>query len=122
MINKIILIFFIIFSYEILFFFKIFDKINKNFKILLKLIKLFSSKQITDLRKEKLLVIYSKILIKSSVFIFFILLLISLLIFLLYYFFSSLFYFLLSFYGTLIILVLCIGYHYLRRLINAKLQ
>ena len=122
MTNKIVLIFFIIFSYEILFFFKIFNKINKNLKILKKIIKLFLLENLTDLRKEKLLVIYSKILLKGSAFIVFILLLILLLIFLIYYFFNSLFYFLVSFYGTLIILVLCVGYHYLRLWINAKLQ
>ena len=121
MIDKIVLIFFLILVYEILFFFKILNRITKNLNTLYKIIKLFSLEQMSDLSKEKLLFKYSKILIKESLFIIFILLLISLLIFILYYFFNTSFYFLLSLNGTLIILVLCIGYHYLRRWINAKL-
>ena len=58
--DKIVLILFLIFVYEILFFFKISNKINENFYTLKKIFKLFSSEQLSDLRKEKLLVIYSK--------------------------------------------------------------
>ncbi len=67
MINRLLLIGYIIGIFELTNFIKLRHIINKNLKIYNKIIKLFSAKKLTDVKKEKLILFYSKALFLISI-------------------------------------------------------
>ena len=81
MIKHILLICSAILIYEFIKFVKFADIIKSNLKLLKKMISLFKSKYVSDLRKEKLILNYSKSLLLVSLKIFFILICIVVIMF-----------------------------------------
>ena len=81
MINHILLIFSSVIIYEFIKYFRFTNIIKSNLKIYQKILKLFKLKRVSDFRKEKLILNYSKKLLLVSIRI--IVILISILIFIL---------------------------------------
>lgn len=111
MINQLLLICLSIFLYEFFKYIKFLNLIRSNLKIYPKIIKIFRFQKISDLRKEKVILLYSKSLLVTSLKIFLILILISLLIFLFNFLSNSFFYLLFSFFGIIELTILVIIYH-----------
>ena len=121
LINYLLTFFVSICVYELIIFLKFFKIIETNFKILKKIIDLFSNKKNSDSIKEKLIMDYSKSLFTSSIKIFLIILVIIFLIFIINNLFSSFYSFLFSNTGIIETVIIIIVYHSIRKRINAKL-
>ena len=121
MINHFLLIFLSILLYEFIIYIKLQDIIKSNLKIYLKILKLFRLKHVSDFRKEKLILNYSKSLFIISIKVFSILTLVFIFIFSLKFFSQSYFNLVISFYGIIELSLISIIYHKIRKIINANL-
>ena len=117
MINQLLLICLSIFLYEFLRYIKFLKIIRSNLKIYPKIIKVFTFKKVSDLRKEKVILFYSKFLFITSFKIILILILISFFIFLLDFLFHSFFYLIFSIFGIIELTLFIIIYHQLKKYI-----
>ena len=66
MINNIILAIFLIIIYEFFLYFDILDLFKSSFRIYKKFFSLLTKKKLSDIQKEKLIIIYSKNLLQKS--------------------------------------------------------
>ena len=121
MIDHFLLICSSIIVYEFIIYIKFINIIKSNLKIYQKILKLFIAKNISDLRKEKLIFIYSKLLFFISIKIFLIIILILFFIYMLNFFSQSFLNLILSLFGVLQLSVMTLIYHQFRKKINAKL-
>jgi len=119
LINHIILLFTSIFIYEFINFFKLFKTVNLNLKIYKKFLNLFKFSKISDFRKQKSILIYSKSLFFTSLKIFIILVFIIILLFLISKLSNSFMSLIVSLYGIIEITFFLLIYHFLRKKINA---
>ena len=121
MIKHILLICSAILIYEFIKFVKFADIIKLNLKLFKKMIFLFKSKYVSDYRKEKLILNYSKSLLLISLKILFILICIVVIMFFLNYLSNSFLNLVISLTGIIEITLVLSIYHNLRKKINAKL-
>ncbi len=108
--------------YEFIRYFKFADILRSNLKIYKKIIKLFKYKYVSEFRKEKLILNYSKLLFKLSIKIFLILILTIIFIYTLNILFKNFLDLVLSILGIIEISAVLIIYYQFRKKINAKLQ
>ena len=101
--------------------FPVIDIIKSNLKIYQKILKLFSYKNVSDFRKEKLIFNYSKLLFTFSVKIFSILILILIFMYVQGLLFQSFLNLALTIFGIIELSIFVLIYHQLRKKINAKL-
>ena len=121
MINHILLICFSIIIYEFFAYIGFIEIIKSNLKIYHKILKLFNYKYVPDLRKEKLVLRYSKSLFASSIKIFLILTFILFFIYALTILSQSFLNLIISIFGIIELSVIVLIYNLLRKKINAKL-
>ena len=121
MINHIIIVFFTIFIYELIKFTNLVKIIKSNLKIYKKFLVLFKFKKVSDFRKGKLILYYSKSLLISSFQILLIIIIVSIFILILSSISSFFSEFILSFSGVVEITIFFFIYHKFREIINAKL-
>ena len=119
--NHLLIIFSSVLIYESLKFFKLLEIIKQNLRIYQKIIRLFKFKKASDLRKEKLILNYSKSLFIISTKIFAILISIVFFILSMNLFFTSFLTFIVSIIGIIELSLVFITYHLLRRKIYEKL-
>ena len=121
MINQSLLIFSVIIIYEFIRYVQLIIIVKSNLKIYQKILKLFQYKNVSDFRKEKLILNYSKSLLLVSLRIIFIL--ISILVFMMILNLVSDTYlnFILSILGIIELTLIFMIYHLIRRKNNAKL-
>ena len=121
MINHILLICSSIVIYEFIRYVKFTDIIKSNLKIYQKILKLFQYKNVSDFRKEKLILNYSKTLLLVSIKI--IVILISIVVFMIILNFLSNSYLnlVLSLFGIVELSVFFLIYHLIRKRFYAKL-
>lgn len=115
MINQLLVICSAIIIYEYIKYVHLIDTIFSQFKIFLKMLKLFNYKKISDFRKEKLIFSYSKLLFIGSIKIFSILILIIIFILTLNLIFSSYLNFIISILGMIELTITFIIYHLIRK-------
>ena len=120
MINQLLLISFTIFVYEFVKFINLIKIIRANLGIYKKIIKLFTSK-VSDLRKEKLIIYYSKTLFIVSIKIMFIIACILVSIFSLNLLSNSFIEFIISLFGIIELTLVSIIYHQLRKKISENI-
>lgn len=121
MINHILLISSSVIIYEFLKYIKFIDLIKLNLKIYQKIIRLFKFKNVSDFRKEKLILNYSKSLLVSSVKIFLILVSILTVMYILNLLSQSFLNLIISIFGIIELSIVVIIYHQFRKKISAKL-
>ena len=121
MINHLLLVCSTIIIYEFIRFVNFTDIIKSNLKIYKKIIKLFNFKKVSDFRKEKLILNYSKSLFIISIKIFSILICILIFILFLNLLSNSFLNLVISVIGIIELTLVFIIYHQLRKNINAKL-
>ena len=121
MINHILLISSSVIIYEFLKYIKFIDLIKLNLKIYQKIIRLFKFKNVSDFRKEKLILNYSKSLFVSSVKIFLILVSILTIMYILNLLSQSFLNLVISIFGIIELSIVVINYHQFRKKISAKL-
>jgi len=121
LINHILLICSSIVIYEFIRYVKFTDIIKSNLKIYQKILKLFQYKNVSDFRKEKLILNYSKTLLLVSIKI--IVILISIVVFMIILNFLSNSYLnlVLSLFGIVELSVFFLIYHLIRKRFYAKL-
>lgn len=122
MINFLFFIFITIFIYEFINYTNILSIIRSNLAVYKKIIKLLKMKKVSDLRKERILLSYSKLLFISSIKILVILTIIVCLIYILNLFSNTLFNAILSLPGIAQLSIIFIIYHLIKKKIYAKLQ
>ena len=122
MINHILLICSSIVIYEFIKFINFTNIVKSNLKIYQKILKLFQYKNVSDFRKEKLILNYSKSLFLLSLKIFIIILLILILLCILSFLSDSFIDFIVSIFGNIELTFIFMIYHILRKKINEKLQ
>ena len=120
MINHILLICFSVFIYEFIKYVKFIDIIKSNLKIYQKILKLFKLKNVSDFRREKLILNYSKSLFTISIKIFLILILILIFMYILNLVSQSFLSLIISIFGIIELSIIVIIYHQFRKN-NAKL-
>jgi hypothetical protein len=121
LINHILLITSTIFIYEFIKFFKFIFIIKSNLKIYKKILNLFKLKNTSELRKEKLILNYSKTLFISSIKIFTVIISVLTFVLILNFFFNSFIDLMISIMGILEITFVLIFYHKIKEAINEKL-
>ena len=121
MINHILLVFSCVIIYEFIQLVNFTNIVKSNLKIYQKILKLFQYKNVSDLRKEKLILNYSKTLLLVSIKI--IVILISILVFMiiLNLLFNSYLNFIISLFGIIELSVFFLIYHLIRKRFYAKL-
>ena len=122
MINHILLICSSIVIYEFIQLVNFINIVKSNLKIYQKILKLFKYKHVSDFRKEKLILNYSKSLFVVSIKIFSILILILIFIYTLNLLSQSFLNLIISIFGIIELSIIIIIYHQLKKKINAKLQ
>ena len=122
MINHILLICSTVIIYEFIIHIKFKDVLKSNLKIYQKILKLIQYKNVSDFRKEKLILNYSKSLFKVSVKIFVIIISIMVFMIILNFLFSSYLNFVMSILGIIELSIFFLIYHYMRKKIYAVLQ
>ena len=100
---------------------KFIDTVQSNLKIYQKILKLFKFKSVSDSRKEKLILNYSKSLFILSIKIFAILMSVFILILIQNLLSNTFLNFIISFLGIIELSIIFIIYHLLQKKINAKL-
>lgn len=110
------LIIFLIFSYEILIYLKLFNLLKLNLIIYKNLFKIFFNKFFSDKKKKFMILKYSKKLFHISLKIIFIFILILILFYFFNIFFSSLLKFSLSMYGILFSIIFLFIYSKIRKI------
>ena len=121
MINHILLVCSSVFIYELIRAIKFGDLLKNNLKIYKKIFMLYKYKKISDFRKEKLLLNYSKSLLITSVKILIIPISIFVFVMLLNSLSSSFINILISIFGILEQSLIFLIYHFLRKKFHAKL-
>lgn len=121
MINHILLIFFSIFVYEFIKYIKFNLIIKSNLRIYKKLIKITKSRNVSDFRKEKLILNYSKSLFIVSIKILIIIISIFILVFFLNLLTNSYLNLMTSILGIIELSIVFIIYHLIRKNFNEKL-
>ena len=121
MINHILLVFSSVIIYEFIQLVNFTNIVKSNLKIYQKILKLFQYKNVSDFRKEKLILNYSKTLLLVSIKI--IVILISILVFMIILNFLSINYLNLvtSLFGIIEISIFFLIYHLIRKKFYAKL-
>ncbi len=114
MTDQLLLIFFVIITYEFLLHFRFINIVNSNFKIYSRLFRLVKYKNISDYKKEKIIFIYLKIIFCLSIKIFIIILGILILIFPLSFFSNSFLGLIISFYGFIEFSIIFFIYYFFR--------
>ena len=122
MINHILLICSTVIIYEFIIHIKFKDVLKSNLKIYQKILKLIQYKNVSDFRKEKLILNYSKSLFKVSVKIFVIIISIMVFMIILNFLFSSYLNFVMSILGIIELSIFFLIYHFMRKKIYAVLQ
>lgn len=122
MINHILLICSTAIIYEFIIHIKFKDILKSNLKIYQKILKLIQYKNVSDFRKEKLILNYSKSLFKVSVKIFVIIISIMVFMIILNFLFSSYLNFVMSILGIIELSIFFLIYHFMRKKIYAVLQ
>ena len=121
MIDQLLLICSAIIVYEFIRYVQLIDIVKSNLKIYQKIFKLFQHKSVSDFRKEKLILNYSKTLLLVSIKIIFILFSILVLIIILNLLSNSYLNFIISILGIIELSVVFMIYHLIRRKYYAKL-
>ena len=121
MINHILLICFSIITYEFLNYLGFINIIKLNFKIYQKILKLFKVKFVSDFRKQRLILNYSKSLFIISIKIFIMLICILILIYFLNLFSYSFIDIIISISGIVELSIFYSIYYFVRKKINAKI-
>tara|TARA_Y100001970_G_C14124203_1_gene798012 strand:+ start:42 stop:407 length:366 start_codon:yes stop_codon:yes gene_type:complete len=121
MITQLGLIFIVILSYELLRYSKFIYLLKINISIYKKIFKLLTSKKVSDTKKEKGILNYSKILFLNSVKIIIILLIILFLIVILRFLDASFISYISDVVGIFKMILLFLIYSYIRKKIHAKL-
>ena len=121
MINQLILICSTIIIYEFVRYVKLIELIYSNLNIYKKILNLFRFKKVSDLRKEMLLLNYSKLLLIVSIKILAIVISIFIFILILNLLSNSFLNLVISFFGIIELSIFFIIYHLLRKKIYAKL-
>ena len=121
MIDQLLLICSAIIVYEFIRYVQLIDIVKSNLKIYQKIFKLFQHKSVSDFRKEKLILNYSKTLLLVSIKIIFILISILVLIIILNLLSNSYLNFIISILGIIELSVVFMIYHLIRRKYYAKL-
>ena len=121
MINQFLIICSAIIVYEFIRYVKLIDIVRSNLKIYQKILKLFKFKNVTDFRKEKLILNYSKSLFILSIKIFTILISILVFMYILDLLSHSFLNLVISILGIIELSIVFIIYHLLRKKYDAKL-
>ena len=121
MINHILLICSSVIIYEFIQLVNFTNIIKSNLKIYQKILKLFQYKNVSDFRKEKLILNYSKTLLLVSIKIIVILISIFVFMMILNLFFNSYLNFIISILGIIELSIVFIIYHIIRKKNHAKL-
>jgi len=121
LINHILLICSSVFIYEFIRYIKFIDIIKSNLKIYQKILRLFKFKNVSDFRKEKLILNYSKSLFTLSIKIFLVLILILIFMYTLNLLSQSFLNLVISIFGIIELSIVVVIYHQFRKKINAKL-
>lgn len=121
MINHFLLLCSILLIYEFFKYLNFFEILKSNLKIYHKIIRLFRYKYVPDFRKQKLLFVYSKLLLKISLKILLILILILIFILCLNLISKSFIDLLISVIGFIEVSTIVIIYHKIRKKFNAEL-
>ena len=121
MISHLLLIFSTIIIYEFIKYIDLVSIVQSNLKIYKKILQLFKYKRVSDFRKEKLLLNYSKSLFMLSVKIFLILILILIFIITLNLLSDTYFNLIMSILGIIELSIIFIYYHFIRKKFYAKL-
>ena len=121
MINQLLVICSTIIIYEFIRYIQLIEIVKSNLKIYQKILKLFQYKNVSDFRKEKLILNYSKTLLLVSIKI--IVILISILVFMIILnsLFNSYLNFIISLFGIIELSIFFLIYHLIRTKIYAKL-
>ena len=121
MINQLLLIGSVIIIYEFIRYVQLIDIVKSNLKIYKKILKLFQYKNVSDFRKEKLILNYSKSLFIVSIKIFTILISILIFMYILDLLSNSFLNLVISILGIIELTIVFIIYHLLRKKYDAKL-
>jgi len=121
LINQILLICSSVLIYEFIRYVKFIDIIKSNLKIYQKILRLFKFKNVSDFRKEKLILNYSKSLFTLSIKIFLVLILILIFMYTLNLLSQSFLNLVISIFGIIELSIVVVIYHQFRKKINAKL-
>ena len=113
--HHLLLVFSTIAVYEFANFVRLKNIILSNILIYKKIINLFKLKNVSDLKREKFILVYSKILFVSSIKLLIILIFISIFIMCLSFFSNNYLNILFSFLGLLEILIVIVIYYFLRK-------
>lgn len=122
MINQILLIFSAIAIYEFINYIKFINIVRSNLKIYKKILNLFKFKKVSDFRKEKLILNYSKTLFIVSIKIIAIVTTIFIFMLSLYLLSESFLSLVFSVFGIIELSIIFIIYNLFKKKINAKLQ
>ena len=114
-------VFSIICIYEFFHFFKLKKIINSNLQNYKKIIHLFKYKKVSDFRKEKLILNYSKSLLKVSIKMFILIIIVLFFLVITSRISTSFLNLAMSVYGVIEMTIIFLIYHQLRKKINAKL-
>ena len=121
MINLLLLICSAIIIYEFIRYVQLINIVKSNLKIYQKILKLFQYKNVTDFRKEKLILNYSKTLLLVSIKIIVILISIFVFMIILNFLSNSYLNLLISVFGIIEISIFFLIYHLIRKKFYAKL-
>ena len=121
MINQLLLICSAIIIYEFIRYVQLINIVKSNLKIYQKILKLFQYKNVTDFRKEKLILNYSKTLLLVSIKIIVILISIFVFMIILNFLSNSYLNLLISVFGIIEISIFFLIYHLIRKKFYAKL-
>ena len=121
MINQLLLIVSVIIIYEFIKYFQLIKIVNFNLKIYQKIIKLFKYKNVSEFRKQKLILNYSKLLFIISIKTISILITILFFIFILNLFSNSYLNLVKSILGIIELSIFFLIYHLIRKKFYAKL-
>lgn len=121
MINHFLLISSVIIIYEFLRYVQFIKTVETNFKIYKKILKLFNFKNISDFRKEKLILNYSRSLFIVSIKIFINVISIFIFILTINYFSKSFLNLMISIFGIIKFSIIFIIYHFVRRKFHERI-
>ncbi len=121
MINQLLLFCSAIIIYEFIRYVKLINIVKANLKIYQKILKLFKFKKVSDFRKEKLILNYSKSLFIVSIKIFAILVFIFIFMLILNLLTNSFLNLIISILGIIELSIFFIVYHIVRKKIDAKI-
>ena len=122
MINQLLLICSTIIIYEFIRYVQLIEIVKSNLKIYQKILKLFQYKNVSDFRKEKLILNYSKTLLLVSIKIIVILISIVAFMIILNFLSNSYLNLVLSLFGIIEFSIILLIYHLIRKKFYAKLQ